>query len=146
MFHGSWNMTNESERTNDTHGNATDFIGRVKAYKEFIAILVFFVSGFMWIFFFFATKGQVKVNKCLTNQNITLIESRLQKQIFLDELTQKSMALRELEKKDDISKEEDKKVIQLKSEIELIKADLKNTKARYNEAFNFLKAGKCLNR
>ena len=138
-------MINEGDRTNDTSGSTPDFITRLKEYKEFIVILVFFIGGFMWIYGYFATKEQVKVLQCLTNQNITLIESRMQKKFLFDELNQKGMELEKLLKKADVLNEERRKVIQLTNEIEIIKANLKKTEARYDEAFNFLKANKCQN-
>jgi lipid A disaccharide synthetase len=138
-------MINEGDHTNNTSGSTPNFITRLKEYKEFILILVFFVSGFMWIFSYFATKEQVKVLQCLTDQNIILIESRMQKKFLFDELIQKGMEIEKIFKKADVLNEESRKVIQLTNEIEMLKEKLKMTSARYDEAFNFLKMNKCQN-
>lgn len=148
-------MINEGDRTNNTRGSTPNFIARLKEYKEFIVILVFFVSGFMWIFSYFATKDQVRVLQCLTNHNIILIESRMQKKFLFDELTQKGMELEKLVPQVDISKsennkselsaEEKEKVIRLKEQMEIIRANLIETQIKHDEAFNYLKSNKCQN-
>ena len=61
-------------------------LDRLKQYKEFIAIMVFFIGGFLWIYGFFATKGQLNELQCLTNLNVAMIETRVKKKEFIDEI------------------------------------------------------------
>jgi len=52
------------------------FLEKLKLYKEFIMIILLFVSGAMWIYGSFATKNEVDRLECFTNLNITLIQSK----------------------------------------------------------------------
>ena len=75
-------MPNDKTKDKNASDGKNRFVTRLKEYKEFIAILVFFMGGFFWIYGFFATKDQVKVLQCLTNNNIALIECRMQKRFL----------------------------------------------------------------
>ena len=136
-------MVDEDDRTNATSSSTPDFITRLKQYKEFILILVFFMGGAMWVYGYFATKDQVEVVHCLTSNGISLIESRMQKKFFFDELTQKSMELDRLRAKTNISNEESQKVIILNAEIDLIRKKLFETEAKHDKYFHILRTNKC---
>src|SRR5262245_7951462 len=53
-------------------------LGTLKDYKEFIAILVFFIGGILWIFGYFATKKQLDELHCLMNANVDFIQGRME--------------------------------------------------------------------
>lgn len=60
------------------HGPAKPgFLTRLMDYKEFVAILVFFIGGAMWIWGYFATKSQLDDLHCLMNANVTLIQGKM---------------------------------------------------------------------
>jgi len=143
-------MVNEDDRAIDNSKPTPQFIVRLKQYKEFIAILVFFTGGFMWIYGFFATKSQVEsvndnvqVVHCLTNSSIILTETRMQKRFLLEELTQKSVELNNLLTKTDLSVAENRKLIILKAETDVIRENLMKANARHDEAYHNLKVAKC---
>jgi hypothetical protein len=53
-------------------------LDRLKEYKELIAVLVFFLGGFTWIYGYFATKSQLIEMKCVLNANVSLLSGQLQ--------------------------------------------------------------------
>ena len=85
-------------------------LARLREYKEFIAILAFFIAGFLWIYGFFATKSEVKTLtsatksevktlKCLLNTNILAVTGQLDAMIKNDEVVTINLEITKLEEK-----------------------------------------------
>ncbi|MFX0199001.1 MAG: hypothetical protein ACFFCW_23000 [Candidatus Hodarchaeota archaeon] len=110
-------MAEDRQSLKDTKSQANSFLNRLREYKEFIAILVFVVGGFMWIYGFFATKQQVRVLQCLMNQQIALVESRMTSKFLCEEIVQKLLELQKLNEKHDKSNEEIKRSLEVQEEI-----------------------------
>ena len=55
----------------------TSWLDTLKEYKEFIAILVFFLAGLLWIFGYFATKKQLAVLHCTMVENLNFIKGQM---------------------------------------------------------------------
>lgn len=62
------------------------FLNRLKEYKEFIAIVLFFLAGFLWIYGYFATKEQLSEVRCLMDANITLLSGQVQSNVLAQQL------------------------------------------------------------
>lgn len=135
--------TNEENGGDDTSSSTTGLLPHLREYKEFIAILVFFLGGFFWIYGVFETKEQVRILQCLTNQNIGMIQARMQRGFFLNDLTKKAIEYDGLSRTEDRSAEENQRMIRLKTEIETIKTDLKMAQQRYDQSFHDLSHRTC---
>jgi len=60
------------------------FVKRLIAYKEFILILVLFLTAVTWIYGVFATKELVQLNKCLIDLNLQLVKMKLEVNLIRD--------------------------------------------------------------
>ena len=80
----------------DPEASKDGFVQRLKEYKEFVAVLVFFLGGVTWAYGVFATQQQINQLKCLLNTNISLIHNQTQSRFLLQELTSKQMHLAEI--------------------------------------------------
>lgn len=119
------------------------FVKKVGEYKEFVALVVFFLGGIFWAFAYFATKAQLKEIQCIMNANMNFIQGKMDSsslsQLMLDNL-KASAAL----EKTGLTPEEIVKSNQLKlaaTEIARKLADADNATAK---ALDKLKSGDCL--
>jgi len=134
----------EGDHTNDVSGSKRDFIAHLKQYKEFIAILVFFVGGFMWIFAYFATKESVDEVRCIADNIIILVDSRMEQDVFTKNLAKKGLEHKKLSEQANLSKEEkDIKLTTVDAELHVIRKNLNMTMEKHDKAHHILKMKKC---
>lgn len=65
-------VSKENEKT-----KLSKILGSIKEFKELIAVIVFFVSGILWVFGYFATKDQLKSLHCITNANMEFLQGQM---------------------------------------------------------------------
>ena len=121
----------------------TSFLKAAGAYKEFVALVVFFLGGVFWAFAYFATKQQLKEVQCIMNANMAFVQSRMDSaslsQLMLDNLRE-SVAL----DKASPSPENTLKRNQLKTGAADIARKLAEADNAAAQALNKLKFGECL--
>jgi hypothetical protein len=119
------------------------FLKAAGAYKEFVALVVFFLGGVFWAFAYFATKQQLKEVQCIMNANMAFVQSRMDSaslsQLMLDNLRE-SAAL----DKASPSPENTLKRNQLKTGAADIARKLAEADNAAAQALNKLKFGECL--
>lgn len=129
-------------------------LNRIKEYKELIAIIVFFLGGFLWLERNFPAKEDLESTKRELESKIEESRCVSDKQI---EITQWQMRERDLEKHiDDLNGQINmysdtrtlpptvKEAIENKKlERQSEKADLKDTKTRIQEIFRALEINTC---
>ena len=146
-------MAHENEHIKPTAGSSLLLV-RLKEYKEIIGITVFFLAGLMWIYGFFATKDQLKVQKCISDTSVMMLEGKMDIEFKMDKYAQTSMELINKIEKDGTSNEEDsvgigldqettKARIRLSKELELLGNEINEAKAKFDEALYILKTYKC---
>ena len=85
-------------QSKNTVNAKSSYLLRLKEYKEFIAIILFFMGGVIWITGFFATRNQVEIMECLLHNKISLVESKVTMLILPTELARMKSELESLEK------------------------------------------------
>ncbi|WP_157973675.1 hypothetical protein [Tropicimonas sp. IMCC34043] len=121
-------------------------LGRLKDYKEFVAILVFFLGGLLWVYGVFATQKQVDQIKCLLNTNISLIHNQTQSRFLLQELTSKQLSLAEVIERGNAGtphRGDRRLALQLETEIDLLKDKVKDAEDASAESLDLLKKSAC---
>lgn len=79
----------------------------LRLYKEFVAILVFFVSGFLWLHTTFARKDELSreikaptaaiyKDLCLLQKNVEILNAQLHSKLLLDDILAIEAELRTL--------------------------------------------------
>lgn len=133
----------QSKRTEDTRGAISYFLTRLKEYKEFIAIIAFFMGGIMWIYGFFATKNEVKVLRCLMNNQIILIEARINKKFLPAELARMKAELAMLEKYPSDDPFFKQGIYFAKTNIDLTEKALSDCERKYQQSLDILSTNQC---
>lgn len=82
---------------NDNEQKSKSLLETIKEAKEFIAILVFFVGGVIWLYAAFATKRQVAGVRCLLGATIERIDNEAQAKNFQAEIVEHSVRLQQIQ-------------------------------------------------
>jgi hypothetical protein len=121
----------------------TGFIATLKEYKEFIAILVFFLAGVLWMVGYFATKKQLTELRCLMLANVEFIQNRMDSNNLSDMSVKNIEELAVLNEKTTLTSEEKAK----RNRLEVAKNDLARKLAAADtasaHALNRLTSGQC---
>lgn len=120
-----------------SEGNNNKLLNRLKEYKELITIIVFFISGFLWLYGYFATKDQLRIMKCIVNHQISMVESRIQKQDLLEQLINTIISLNDLPA-NDRSIDQKRACIRLTKKAEMLEENLKLVNVRYENSRHIL--------
>lgn len=130
--------------------NEQGFLDKLSEYKEFIAILIFFLGGFFWVFGFFATKKQVTDLTCVLEQNVQMLRGKMEYQFFNDLLEENKNQLRETRSKIRTAKENGQPISTLedgaddfKDQRSTLKADRDKFKVKMEEALENLTKNNC---
>jgi len=137
------------------------FLSRLKEYKEFISILIFFAGGAFWIYGFFATKSQVidiqdattsQVKKltCALEQNVKMLRGKMEFQYFTDLLDENKQEIRDIRRHirksnkngTDTGDSEDK-LFELNEQRNELKAERDKFKKTMETALNLLTTQDC---
>lgn len=89
---------NQPANTAHSFSSLTLMVERLKAAKEFILIVVFFVTGAIWVVNYYATREALDNYKCLNDATITMLVNS-QNQSFMEEVIRS--ARRELRSSED---------------------------------------------
>lgn len=136
-------MSNHQQGIENTDTHEKRFLTRLSEYREFIAILVFFTLGLMWIYGFFATKKQLAELKCLMTHNISMIDSQMQSTFVLDDLTANGIEQEKLAAENDLSNGDKARLVRLRNEAEVLKERLKKAHQEYEDCLDFLRSDGC---
>ncbi len=119
-------------------------------YKEFIAILLFFVSGGIWLFSYTATKTQVNELNCVMNQNVQMLRGKMEYQFVTDMLDNNKEEISDLKRDIRLAKKINAPHERLDEQVEGLKelrAEYKKEKEKFQkkmeDALNFLSQNKC---
>jgi hypothetical protein len=113
-------------------------------YKEFIALLAFFLGGVFWIFAYFATKEQLKSIQCLMNANLTAIQGRMDYASLSQLMIQNFEETASLEGKPSLTAAETVKRNQLKTAANEISRKLAEAETAISQGLNKLRSGECI--
>jgi hypothetical protein len=124
--------------------NKSGFIAKLGEYKEFLALLIFFLGGVFWIFAYFATKEQLKTVQCLMNSNFAVIQGKLDSSSLSQLLVQNLEDTAALDRKPNLTAAEAVKRKQLKTAANDISRRLTEADTATTKALNKLKSGDCI--
>jgi hypothetical protein len=120
------------------------FLDTVKEYKEFIAILIFFAAGVLWMVGYFATKKQLTELRCLLLANVEFIQNRMDSNNLSDLSVKNFEDLAVLAEKTTLTADEKAK----RNRLEVTKSDLARKLAAADtasaQALNKLTSGQCV--
>jgi hypothetical protein len=122
----------------------SSFLKVADQYKEFVALVVFFLGGIFWAFAYFATKQQLTETRCILNANIDFIQSRMDSaslsQLAVDNVKESATL-----EKPNLTPDEIVKRNQLKAVGESIARKLADAENASAQALKKLKSGDCTN-
>ena len=127
----------------DDGTKSASFLQRLKEYKEFIAILVFFFGGVLWILGYFATKKQVDDLRCLLNANVDFIQGKIDAASLSQLLIQNLEQTNVIASKTTLTSEEIQKRIQLETGTKDISRQLALAQDASTQALDKLRKGGC---
>jgi hypothetical protein len=113
-------------------------------YKELIAVIVFFITGCLWLFGYFATKQQLKTLQCLMNTNMAIIQGKMDSASLSQLMVQNLQESMSLEGKQNLTPAEMLKQSQLKTGLNDISRKLADADTTTAKALNKLVSGECL--
>ena len=123
--------------------SSNDFLTHLSGYKEFIAILVFFLGGAMWIYGFFATKQQLDEFVCVTNSHLSVLRESMRTDKLIEQLTSARMSLEKLYLLENLAEKEIKIKVSLEAKIEILKNNLQMANQNYENAIKKLEENRC---
>ena len=121
----------------------TGFIATLKEYKEFIAILVFFLAGVLWMVGYFATKKQLTELRCLVLANVEFIQNRMDVNNLSDLTVKNIEELAALADKTTLTAEEKAKRNRLEVAKNELARKLAAAETQSARALNRLTSGQC---
>ena len=122
-------------------------LDKLKEYKEFLVILVFFAGGASWIYGYFATKAQLNEARCLLDANIEAVTHQLKKKLLYDDILLLERDLRILSDKlalGPLSNDEKTRLDNLTLDRGLKRAQLEKSIQVEQQMLNRLRRGECL--
>ena len=127
--------------SNDTP--RSKFLSVWKDYKEFVAILVFFLTGSLWIWGFFATKKQLNDLQCLLNVNIDLIQAKIDSESLSQLVAQNFEKKKAILSKNALTAEDKQRRDQLDTAAKDILQKLNSSQDAATQALEKLRKGAC---
>jgi hypothetical protein len=121
----------------------SSFLKAAGEYKEFVALVAFFMGGIFWAFAYFATKEQLKQIQCIMSANMASLQGRMNSaslQQLLVENTQETFSLN----KPVLTPEEMVKLSKLKVAAPEIARKLADAENDIAKALTKLQSGECV--
>ena len=115
----------------------------IAQYKELVVVILVLVGGFSWIVGYFATKEQVEILRCLINENISMVESRMHRKILIEELARKDVEVRALADSESESEHDIEIRMRVRREVEMISDSLRFETQKYQASIDRLRSGAC---
>ena len=128
---------------NKNNANTNRYISKLKEYKEFIGILVFFIAGAIWLFAYFATKNQLEIQACVTDKRFIVLQNQATENnltaIFNDSLRQQV----QLKKLSNPTDEEALQLAKLEAALPDLQKQIGNAKSNIKQALGVLNSNAC---
>jgi hypothetical protein len=119
------------------------FLDTLKAYKELIAILVFFLGGVLWMFGYFATQKQLTELRCWMVANVEFVQGRMDAASLSDLSVKNIEDLTALNEKATLSADERARKRRLEIANDEIARKLAAAESATVQALNKLTSGEC---
>lgn len=124
------------------------FLQRLNDFKEFIAILVFFLGGVVWIYDYFATKQQLVQFNCLLTASISIARADADTKYLSDKIVEIDLQATELDEKrlkGPLSAAEKKRLIELTNDSKNKQNEFAAAKQRFEESNQKIQSNLCVN-
>lgn len=139
-------MNNSARTDHSEHRLVSRVVDILKEYKELAGIVIFVGGAIFWAFAYFATKQQLDEARCITDENIGVINARLESSNLSDVLHKNLEETVALQKKPDRTQADEVTLQQLQTARSTIATKIAQADNRVAEATNRLTSGKCVTR